>query len=254
MTPNTAELAARLSTAVADRTAIDRLSDDVPDLDLPAAYRVQRALRDAAGPLAGWKLGVTSRAKQAQVGVSDPIYGFLPAAGALDIGEPLQVSRQIQPRCEPEIVFVLGRDLSGEHCTATEVLAATAGVAVGIEVLDSRYRDYRFTPADVVADNASASRYAVGTPVPPAGIDLRRVGVVLEHDGEVVATASGAASLGHPAAAVAWLVRALAADGGGLRAGEIVLSGGLTAAVPVAAGDVVVATVDRVGTLELACR
>ncbi|SFM89217.1 4-oxalocrotonate decarboxylase [Pseudonocardia ammonioxydans] len=251
---NVSELADRLSRAVADRTAVDRLSDEFTELDLPTAYRVQRVLRDAAGPLAGWKLGVTSRAKQAQVGVSDPIFGFLPAGGALDIGEPLEVARQIQPRCEPEIVFVLGRDLAGEHCTATDVLAATAGVAVGIEVLDSRYRDYRFTMADVVADNTSASRYVVGTPVPVSGIDLRLVGVVLEHNGEVAATASGAASLGHPAAAVAWLVRALAAEGGGLRAGEIVLSGGLTAAVPVGPGDVVVASIDRLGTLELACR
>lgn len=254
MGADTAELAARLGRAVADRTAVDPLTDDVADLDLATAYRVQRVQRDAAGPLSGWKLGVTSRAKQAQVGVSDPIFGFLPAAGALDIGEPLDVSRQIQPRCEPEIVLVLGRDLSGAHCTATDVLGATAGVAVGIEVLDSRYRDYRFTMSDVVADNASASRYVVGTPVSAAGIDLRLVGVVLEHNGEVAATASGAASLGHPAAAVAWLVRALAAEGGGLRAGEIVLSGGLTAAVPVVAGDVVVAAIDRLGTLELACR
>ena len=248
------ELATRLQKAVADRTAIDQLSDEVPDLDLAAGYAVQRVLREAAGPLAGWKLGVTSRAKQAQVGVSSPVFGFLPAASALDLGEPLDTSTCIQPRCEPEIVFVMGRDLAGPHVTATDVLAATAGVAVGIEVLDSRYRDYRFTMADVVADNTSAGRFLVGTPVPAAGIDLRLVGVVLEKNGEVVATASGAASLGHPAAAVAWMVRTMSADGEGLRAGDVVLSGGLTAAVPVAAGDVVVASVDRLGTLELAVR
>ena len=196
----------------------------------------------AAATLIGWKLGVTSRAKQPQVGVDSPIYGFLATDHVLDVGEPLVVSEHISPRCEPEIVFVMGSDLSGAHVTATEVLAATAGVAVGIEVLDSRYTDYRFTMPDVVADNASAGRYVVGTPVPPAGIDLRLVGVVLEHNGDVVATASGAASLGHPAAAVAWLVRSLAAVGEGLRAGDVILSGGLTAAVPVSAGDVVVAT------------
>lgn len=252
-TPDVAELAARLSKAVADRTAIDQLSDDVPGLDLATAYRVQRELRDAAGPTVGWKLGVTSRAKQVQVGVSDPVYGFLSGVGALDIGEPLDTSALIQPRCEPEIVFVIGRDLAGPHVRAADVLSATSGVAVGIEVLDSRFRDYRFTMPDVVADNTSASRFLVGSPVPVAGIDLRLVGVVLEHNGEVVATASGAASLGHPAAAVAWLVRALAAEGTGLRAGEVVLSGGLTAAVPVTPGDVVVASVDRIGTVELAC-
>ncbi len=244
------EFAAALRKAVADRTAIDALG--VPDL--ACAYGVQRALREAAGPLAGWKLGVTSRAKQVQVGVSAPVFGFLAGANSLDPGEPLDTSALIQPRCEPEIVFVLGRDLAGPHVTATDVLAATAGVAVGIEVLDSRYRDYRFSMADVVADNTSAGRFVVGTPVPAAGLDLRLVGVVLERNGQVVATASGAASLGHPASAVAWMVREMAADGEGLRAGQIVLSGGLTAAVPVGPGDVVVASIDRLGTLELACR
>lgn len=251
---DTAELAARLSKAVADRTAIDQLSDDVPELDLAAGYAVQRVLRENAGPLVGWKLGVTSRAKQVQVGVSSPVYGFLAGANALDLGEPLDTSQLIQPRCEPEIVFILGRDLAGPHVTAADVISASSGVAVGIEVLDSRFLNYRFTMADVVADNTSAGRFVVGTPVPPAGIDLRLVGVVLEKNGELVATASGAASLGHPAAAVAWMVRTMAADGEGLAAGEIVLSGGLTAAVPVAPGDVVVASIDRLGTVELGCR
>jgi 2-keto-4-pentenoate hydratase len=246
-------LAERLRRAVAERTAIPQLSADHPDLDLATAYRVQRELRETAGPLAGWKLGVTSRAKQAQVGVDSPVSGFLAAANALDLGEPLDTSRHVQPRCEPEIVFVLGRDLAGAHVTASDVLAAASGVAVGIEVLDSRYTDYRFTMPDVVADNTSAGCYVVGTPVDPQGIDLRTVGVVLERNGAVTGTASGAAVLGHPAAAVAWLVRQLAATSEGLRAGEIVLSGGLTAAVPVASGDVVVASIDRLGSVELAC-
>jgi 2-oxo-3-hexenedioate decarboxylase len=246
---DTTAYATALQKAVADRTAIDALG--VPDL--PTAYGVQRALREAAGPLSGWKLGVTSRAKQVQVGVSAPVFGFLAGANSLDPGEPLDTSTLIQPRCEPEIVFVLGRDIAGPHVTATDVLAATSGVAVGIEVLDSRYRDYKFSMADVVADNTSAGRFVVGTPVPAAGIDLRLVGVVLEKNGQVVATASGAASLGHPASAVAWMVREMAADGEGLRAGQIVLSGGLTVAVPVGPGDVVVASIDRLGTLELAC-
>jgi 2-oxo-3-hexenedioate decarboxylase len=248
------ELAERLTKAAAERVAIEPLTDDVPDLDLATGYAVQRAVREQAGPLAGWKLGVTSPAKQAQVGLTDPVYGFLAARHALDHGAPLRTEELIHPRAEPEIVLVVGRDLAGPHVTAAEVLAATAGVAVGIEILDSRYRDYRFTPPDLVADNTSAGRYLAGAPVPPAGIDLRLVGVVFEHNGEVVTTAAGAASLGHPAAAVAWLVRALAAEGEGLRAGEVILSGGLTAAVPVAPGDVVVATADRLGTVELACR
>jgi 2-keto-4-pentenoate hydratase len=251
--PDVEELAARLSTAVGERTAVEPLSDEVPDLDLDTGYAVQRVLREQAGPLVGWKLGVTSRAKQAQVGVSSPVFGFLPGAAALDLGEPLRCGELIQPRAEPEIVFVLGRDLAGPHVTAVDVLSASSGLAVGIEVLDSRFRDYRFTMADVVADNTSAARFVVGAPVPPAGIDVRLVGVVLEKNGELVATASGAASLGHPAAAVAWLVRQLAASGEGLSAGQVVLSGGLTAATPVAPGDVVTVSIDRLGTVELAC-
>lgn len=248
------ELAARLRKAEADRVAIEPLTDELPDLGVGTGYLVQRELREEAGPLAGWKLGLTSRAKQTQVGVREPIYGFLAAERALDLGATLDTGALIQPRAEPEIAFTLGRDLTGPHVTATDVLAATASLAVALEIIDSRYRDYRFTPADVVADNTSAARYLIGPPVSPAGVDARLAGVVLEHNGEVAATACGAAALGHPAAAVAWLVRALAVEGDGLRAGEVVLSGGLTAAVPVVPGDVVVASVDRLGSIELGCR
>jgi 2-oxo-3-hexenedioate decarboxylase len=248
------ELAARLAKATADRTAIPPLSDGLPGLDVATGYAIQAVAQEAAGPLSGWKLGATSRAKQAQVGVHEPVRGFLASANALDLGEPLVTAQLIQPRAEPEIVFIMGQDLSGPAVTAADVLAATAGVAAGIEIVDSRFLDYRFTMPDVIADNTSAGRHVVGAPVPPGGIDLRLVGVVLEHNGEVTATAAGAAALGHPAAAVAWLARALAGAGEGLRAGQIVLSGGLTAAVPLRAGDVVVATIDRLGTVELACR
>jgi hypothetical protein len=128
-----AKLAARLSKAVADRTAIEQLSVAHPELDLVTAYRVQRELQSAAGPLAGWKLGVTSRAKQAQVGLSDPIYGFLAVANVVEPGEPLDTAPLIQPRCEPEIVFVLGRALptsafvsSAGSTSATAISAPSA--------------------------------------------------------------------------------------------------------------------------------
>jgi 2-oxo-3-hexenedioate decarboxylase len=248
------ELAARLAKAVADRAPIPPLSDELPGLDAATGYAVQAIARQQAGQLAGWKLGVTSRAKQAQVGVHEPVRGFLASTNALDLGEPLITGELIQPRAEPEIAFIMGRGLSGPAVTAADVLAATSGIATGIEILDSRYLDYRFTLPDVIADNTSAGRFVIGAPVPPAGIDLRLVGVVLERNGEVVATAAGAAALGHPAAAVAWLVRSLAAEGEGLLAGQVVISGGLTAAIGVQAGDVIVASVDRLGVVELACR
>ncbi|HET9559694.1 MAG TPA: fumarylacetoacetate hydrolase family protein, partial [Actinomycetota bacterium] len=197
----------------------------------------------------------TSRAKQAQMGVAEPLYGELTDAMLLDVGEPLDTGRLIQPRVEPEIAFLLGTDLAGERVGAAQVLAATAAVAPAIEVIDSRYAGYAFTLPDVVADNASAARLVLGGVRQAVdGIDLRLVGCVLELGGQVRATAAGAASLGHPAAAVAWLVRALHRRGRGLAAGDVVLSGGLTEAVPVGPGDVVVARLGRLGTVELAVR
>jgi 2-oxo-3-hexenedioate decarboxylase len=252
MTADIGELAARLATAAEHRTAILPLSGEVPGLDAGTGYAIQRLARDTAGPLAGWKLGLTSRGAPAQAGIGGPVHGFLASANALDLGQPLASHELIQPRAEPQIAFVIGRDLAGPAVTAADVLAATASVAPGIEIVDSRFLGYRYTVPDLIADNASAGRYLVGAPVPPDGIDLRLAGVVLEHDGEVVGTAAGAAALGHPAAAVAWLVRSLAVAGEGLRAGQVVLSGGLTAAVPVRPRDVVVVSIDRLGSLELA--
>lgn len=179
---------------------------------------MQRAVGEQPGSLAGWGLGLTSRAKQAQVGLTDPVYGFLAARNALDHGAPPGTAELIQPRAEPESVFIMGRDVQGRHVGAAHVLTATAAVAVGVEILGSGYRDYRFTPADLVADNTRAGRYLLGAPVPPTGIDLRLISVVFEHNGEVVATAAGAVSLRHPAPAVAWLVRALTAREEGPRA------------------------------------
>src|SRR6266849_5039583 len=130
MTFDASEVAARLAKARADRTAIGSLSAELGPFDLACAYEAQRLLRREAGPLAGWKLGVTSRAKQAQVGVHEPVRGFLAAWDGLDLGAPLVVAEHIQPRCEPEIVFIMGADLSGPSVTSAAVLAATAAVTV----------------------------------------------------------------------------------------------------------------------------
>jgi 2-oxo-3-hexenedioate decarboxylase len=250
MTEDNSELADLLAKAAFGRAPIAPLSDQAPDLDVDTGYAIQGLAREAAGPLAGWKLGLTSRAEQARDGTGSPVRGFLASSNALDLGQPLATDELIQPRAEPEIVFIMGRDLSGPAVTAADVLAATASVATGVEILDSRLGG-QVTTADLIADNASAGRFLVGTPVPLDGIDLRLVGVVLEHNGQVVGTAAGAAALGHPAAAVAWLVRSLAAAGEGVAAGQVVLSGGLTPSVPVRPRDVVVASIDRLGSVEL---
>ena len=219
-----------------DRRAGGGLTAEHPGLDLELAYAVQEAgvrLLAAGERPVGFKLGLTSRAKQAQMGVDEPLYGELTDAMLLDVGEPLDTGRLIQPRVEPEIAFLLGADLAGERVGAAQVLAATAAVAPAIDVLDSRYAGYDFTLPDVVADNASAARLVLGgVRRPSTGSTCAWSAASWSRAGRSGRPPPGAA-LGHPAAAVAWLVRALH-RGGGLAAGDVVLSGGLTEAVPVA--------------------
>jgi 2-oxo-3-hexenedioate decarboxylase len=254
-----AELAALLIEAAGNRSGIEALTTTAGPFDVEAAYQVQDAVvadRVSRGaPIVGAKLGLTSIAKQRQMKVDQPLYGWLTADMAIDVGQPLRCATFIQPRCEPEIAFVLRQDLSGAHVTAAQVLAATGAVYPAIDVLDSRFAGYSFTLPDVIADNASGAGFVLGGQATnPAGLDLRLTGVVLEKNGELAGTAAGAAVLGHPAASVAWLVRALAARGRGLLAGQVVMSGALTEAVPVSDGDVIVARFDRLGTIEVACR
>jgi 2-oxo-3-hexenedioate decarboxylase len=254
-----AELAGRLVDAAAQRTGIEALTTAYGAFDVTTAYEVQDLVVDArlkgGQQVVGAKLGLTSAAKQRQMKVDEPLYGWLTDDMALDVGQPLDCSRFIQPRCEPEVAFLMSRDLEGTQVTAAHVLAATTAVFPAIDVLDSRFAGYSFTLPDVVADNASAAGFLLGgQATEPGGLDLRLTGMVLEKNGELISTAAGAAVLGHPAAAVAWLVRALAARDRGLLAGQVVIAGALTEAIPVAPGDVVVAHFDRLGTVELACR
>lgn len=250
-----AAIAARLHAAARSQASVEPLTTTLTGLDVADAYRIQDAvvaLRTAEGEtVVGSKLGLTSRAKQVEMGVRDVIGAWLTDAMELRPGEPLVTASLGQPRAEPEIAFRMARDLAGEGTTAADVLAATDSVMTAIEILDSRYRAYAFTLPDVIADNASAAGFILGDPVSPAGLPLDLVGVVFEVDGAVVATASGAASLGHPAEAVAWWVRLLAAGGRGLRAGDIVLSGALTGAFPLLPGTVARATIDRLGVVEV---
>jgi len=248
----------RLLAAVANRTGTAPLTDSM-ELDEDTALLVQEAVVkarvDAGHAIVGAKLGLTSAAKQKQMNVDRPLYGWLTGDMQVDTGAAVRCDSYIQPRVEPEIAFLLGRDLEGPDVTAAQVLAATEAVFGAIDVLDSRYAGYKFTFNDVTADNASSAGFILGgTAMDPYGIDLRLTGCVLEKNGELVATAAGAAVMGHPASAVAWLVRALAKRGQGLEAGHVVMAGGMTEAVAVSPGDTVVATFDRLGSVEIPFR
>jgi 2-oxo-3-hexenedioate decarboxylase/2-keto-4-pentenoate hydratase len=254
-----APIAERLLSAVRNRTATEPLTNTWPDLTIDEALTVQDAVVyarvDAGAKVVGAKLGLTSVAKQRQMKVDQPLFGWLTDDMQIDVGQSVECGRFIQPRCEPEIAFLLNRDLEGPDVTAAHVLAATEAIFGAIDVLDSRFTGYAFTFNDVVADNASSAAFTLGgTYIDPKGIDLRLTGCVFEKNGELIATAAGAAVLGHPAASVAWLVRELARRGRGLSKGQVVMAGALTEAIPVAPGDTVVARFDRLGTVELACR
>lgn len=250
------EMASDLIAAERTRTAIAPFSDAHPDLDVETAFQAQWLFAehhlDGGESLIGAKLGLTSRAKQEAMGVHEPSYGWVTSGMVAPRGERLPLEELIHPRAEPEIAFLIGDQLEAP-ATVVSVLAATQAVCAAIDVLDSRYTDFRFRLADVVADNASAGRVVLGPQArkPSELEDLRLIGCVLRQQGDVVATAAGAATMGHPAAAVAWLVNTLAEQGKHLAAGSVVLSGGLMAPVMLQPGTVVSAEFDGLGSVEV---
>ncbi|MPM63505.1 2-hydroxyhexa-2,4-dienoate hydratase [bioreactor metagenome] len=233
-----------------------KITNDHPDMDWDDAYAIQDAIRArkvARGArIIGYKAGLTSHAKMKQMGVESPVFGFLADYFSVPEGSTVQVSELIHPKVEPEIAFVMKRALKGPGCTIADVLAATDFVLPGIEVIDSRYRDFKFDLKSVVADNTSAARFVVGGQAQrPESVDLRTVGIVLEKNGQPAALGAGAAVLGHPASAIAMLANHLGKRGQELPAGALILSGGITEAVAVAPGDNVSLRVQGMGSITL---
>lgn len=178
------------------------------------------------------------------------MFGFLADYYSVPEGGECKVSELIHPKVEPEIAFVTSKPLKGPGCHIGAVLAAIHFVMPGIEVIDSRYRDFKFDLKSVVADNTSAVRFVVGgRPLPVAEVDLRTVGIVLEKNGQPVLFGAGAAVLGHPAAAIAMLANHLGARGEHIPAGSLILSGGITEAVAVQAGDAIALRVQGMGSV-----
>ena len=251
------EIADVLIDAERQRKGIAQFSDNHPDIPTDTAYAAQKAFiqskLDAGETFVGWKLGLTSRNKQRAMGLDAPLYGRVTSGMLSTYGDPVRLDRFINPRVESEIAFLLARDIEAP-ATIASVLAATDVVFGAVDVLDSRYESFQFTLSDVVADNASAGAFYLG-PVarrPDQLVDLALLGCVVRVDGEVAMTAAGAAVMGHPAASVAWLVNQLAAAGEeGLKAGQIVFSGGVTAPVPVVAGGSVTFEFDGLGAIEV---
>lgn len=246
------QLGDELYQALSGCQVVEPLTTRHSGITIDDAYAIQQrmlARRLAAGEkVVGKKIGVTSKAVMDMLGVFQPDFGWLTDGMVYNEGEAIPAASLIQPKAEGEIAFVLKKTLQGPGVTAADVLAATEGVMACFEIVDSRIRDWKIKIQDTVADNASCGVFVLGDRlVDPREVDLGTCGMVLEKNGEIVATGAGAAALGHPANAVAWLANTLGAHGIALEAGEVVLSGSLAAMVPVKAGDSLRVTIGGIG-------
>ncbi|MES2257449.1 MAG: fumarylacetoacetate hydrolase family protein [Pseudomonadota bacterium] len=225
----------------------------LPQLSIDQAYRIQQrmvARRVGQGErVIGKKIGVTSKAVQDMLDVRQPDFGILLSGMHYDDGAAIPIDTLIQPRAEGEIAFFLKHALQGPGVTMEQVLAATESVAACFEIVDSRVQDWKIKIADTVADNASCGVFVIGQErVSPAALDLAACAMTIEKNGIQVAAGTGAAALGHPAQAVAWLANELGARGIALEAGEPILSGSLAVLIPVVAGDALTVRIDGIGS------
>lgn len=244
-------LAQIVDEAARTATAIPRLTDNIPDLTVEDGYAIQGlsiARRRSRGErLVGYKMGLTSRAKMQQVGVSEAVWGRLTDAMRLAEGGDLIRSRYVHPRVEPEVAYLLRRPLEGD-VSAAEALAAVEAIAPALEIIDSRYRDFRFSLPDVVADNASSSGFYLGGWARPE-TDVGNLGILMEVNGRPLQIGSSAAILGHPIRALVAAARLVTRAGERLDAGSIILAGGATAAHPLGPGQFIRARFQTLGAV-----
>ncbi len=247
------ERAEALYIARRDRRPIEPFTDTDPAMTVGAAYDAQTRFASmlvADGDVvSGYKLGLTSKAMQKMMGISSPDYG--PVLHSMIHEEVIEAASFIRPRAEAEIALVLARPLTGPHVTGIEAARAVGGAVAAIEVVDSRIADWRIRLADTISDLASIGGVAMSSRVVPVDFDLRLVGMTFSLNGSVVATGAGAAALGNPITALAWLANTLAPHGVTLESGMFVMTGALHAAVDVGAGDVLRADFDRLGPVTL---
>ena len=251
-----ARLAAHLEACELDARDTTKITDEHPEMDWEDAYAIQYAIRDrklARGEkMVGLKAGLTSRAKMKQMGVEVPCFGFLAESFVVADGDECDISKLIHPKVEPEIAFMTKAPLRGPGCHIAAVLAATDFVIPAIEVIDSRYRDFKFDLKSVIADNTSSSRFVIGgRPRDLTDLDLRTLGVVLEINGEIRSMAAGAAVLGNPLAAVAMMANHLGERDQHIPAGSFIMTGGVTEAFLVNPGDNVLVRFQDLGSVSM---
>ncbi len=249
------ELAAKRLRDAYTQGPIGPLRETMESSDIDAAYAVQSINTDfwrrAGRRVVGQKIGLTSIAVQRQLGVDQPDFGVLFDDMLIADGGILNPAHVLQPKAEGEVAFVMARDFDNPRATAVDLMSAIAYALPAIEIVDSRLQDWKITIADTVADNASSAFFVLGSqPQSLAGLDLLTCGMMLTLDGTVASVGAGAACLGHPLTAAAWLAATLSSRGRPLRAGDIVMSGALGPMVPIAPGNQVRVRIGGLGSAE----
>jgi 2-oxo-3-hexenedioate decarboxylase len=244
----TQEFAQMLDDAARNVRAVAQI-DPEAQLSLADAYAIQAEsiLRrvERGERRVGVKMGFTSRAKMIQMGIGDVIWGRLSSGMQVEEGTSIAFSRFVHPRVEPELAFVLKKALVGD-VTAVEALAAVEAVAPALEIIDSRFQDFKFSLPDVIADNASSSSFVIGTWSDPKQ-DFSNLGLTMSIDGVVKQVGSTAAILGHPLRSLVAAARLSAAAGQPLQAGWIVMAGGATPAEWIKPGQYISIEMERLG-------
>jgi 2-oxo-hept-3-ene-1,7-dioate hydratase len=237
-----------LDAAERDREPIRQLSLRHPEMTIEDAYRVQQAWNDlklASGrTLRGRKIGLTSRAMQQAVSITEPDYGALFDDMFFADGGTIPAGRFIRPRIEVELAFILDRPLIGPGVTVYDVLDATRYVTPALEILDARVQmsdpetGHLRTIVDTISDNAADAGIVLGgRAVRVADVDLRWVSALLYQNGVIEESGVAAAVLNHPANGVAWLANKLAPYKIGLEQGQVILAGSFTRPVFANSGD-----------------
>jgi 2-keto-4-pentenoate hydratase len=248
------QAAKSLLTAYSTGCAIAPLIETYPELTVAQAYEIQleqvHQWTAEGRSVRGHKVGLTSAVMQRQLGVDQPDYGHLTDTMFHLESLPIDTGSFISPRVEPEIAFVLNRDLTGPGVTAADAINAVDYVLPALEIIDSRVADWKISLIDTIADNASSGGVVLGsTPAALDRFDLRLTGCVLHQGGRIVGTGAGAAALGSPLNALVWLANTVGPLGITLAAGSVIMPGSITAAVPAEPGKSVTATFAGLGSV-----
>lgn len=250
-----ATIAEQLYAARRERIPIPPLTAARPNMTPAEAYEIQRhfvsLLEADGGDIVGYKLGLTSKPMQDMLGVHEPDYGPVLSSMVFESGSMFDLDDYIQPKVEAEILLVLDRPLAGPGVTTADASQAIAGAVAAIEMVDSRIEDWKIGLADTISDLASSAATIKGSRVVQLDFDVRLTGMVITRNGETVATGAGAAALGDPVYAVAWLANTLAPFGVRLEPGQFIMTGSLHGAFDVSPGDTVTAEFDRLGTVTM---